>query len=147
MMKSKILSIFVMLLSAGFSASCSEDDLRPSEAPSQAQAYISIVYPGVQRVEWEKEAGLIKADLVNNGVDVEVYFKKDGTWVRTETDYTMALPEAVTTYVQTHYAGYYIDDQEIVNTADGDQYFRLELDRENRKDVILLIRADGTLVK
>ncbi len=146
MMKSKILSIFVMLLSVSI-ISCSEDDLKPTGVPAQAKAYISTEYPGVQRVEWEREGGFIKADLKSDGVEVEVYFKVNGTWVRTETDYHMPLPEAVTTYIQTQYAGYYIDNQELVKTAEGDRYFKLELERENRRDVTVLIREDGSLVK
>lgn len=101
-------------------------------------------FPGANVKEWEKEGTLLKAEFFYNNVETEAWFTYSGTWVKTETDYHSALPEAVNNYIQSNYNGYKIDDINWVETPQQN-YFEIELEK-GKEDIILSIKIDGTVI-
>ena len=123
-----------------------DDDLNPNGIPNVVMNAFKSLYPTAQRVEWEREKHLYKAEFDLNGSEYEVFFQSDGTWVRTEIELnlrTTKLPQAVQQYLATNYAGWTIDDADLIQTP-TDEYYVLELEKRGQKDVKLYIRADGS---
>ena len=79
-------------------------------------------------------------------------FDNNGNWLSTSWEIsTDTLPEAVKTAIRQeindNYVGYEADDEPgMVETPDGN-YYRIELEAEDGREVILKIREDGTLLK
>lgn len=136
---------FLLTLFALTSCSDDDDDLTLSNVPSAVQAQFANLYPSAS-VRWEREGQYYKAEFLNNMASSEAWFTSDGTWVRTETDFSRTLPEAVQTYITTNYAGYTIDydDIEWVETPSGNYYY-IELERAGSQDIVLRITESGTL--
>ncbi len=133
-----------MLLAAQFTfTACDDDtDITPSEVPAVVMETFTSMFSNVN-AQWELEGSLYKADFLQNGREVEAWFSGDGKWTRTDYDITTAeLPEAVTNYVSTNYAGYVIEDADRVETPLA-HYYELELEKKGKPDVILLLNADG----
>ncbi|MDO4930065.1 MAG: PepSY-like domain-containing protein [Bacteroidales bacterium] len=141
----KLKLYFLTLLFAGFLLQSCDDDDDNVIAPTAVSTTFSSLYPSATVLEWEIEGSYYKAEFYNNTTLAEAWFTSDGTWVRTETDYIGTLPEAIQTYISTNYAGYYIEDQEYVETPTS-TYYHIELENAADHDVYLNIYADGTLV-
>lgn len=140
--------ILLALLTAGFAfQSCSDDDDLTSVPESISTAFQQ-KYPNATPTEWERQGTGYKADFWNNGGEAEAWFNADGTWIRTETDVpnpNASLPQPVRDYVSATYAGYYIEDADLVETP-SQTYYELELERQGSADIYLNIKADGTLL-
>lgn len=120
------------------------DDLRHDQVPGSVTTAFAQKYPDYFVKEWEQQGEQYKAEFYHNGKEAEAWFNADGAWTRTETDYYKALPELVANYVAQHYAQYHVDEVDYVEVP-NDAYFEIELEKGDRKEVVLLIRADGTL--
>lgn len=137
--------VTALLLSVFALQSCDSDDDHKLDVPALVQAAFTQKYATASVHEWERKGEFFVAEFRNDFRETEAWFRPDGTWVRTETDYTAALPEAVQTYLDEHYAGYSTDDVDWVETTTAD-YFDIELEKRGTPDVYLKIQADGTLV-
>lgn len=149
-MKKKLLFLTLLLigvLTFTMSACGGDDDLLPEKVPTGIKETFNTMFPSVI-AKWERERGLYKAEFFNGmGKDVDVYFKADGTWVRTVTDvYPLELPQVVKDYVAANHADRYIDDADWVETPEGN-YYLLELDREGQAEIYLRITEDGVVLK
>ncbi len=139
--------LFAALISfATFTACDDDDDIKTpqKEVPASALSRVSDAYP-TAHVTWEREYGKIKAEVKNNGEEIDMWFNTDGTWLGTERDYYGALPEAIVTYISTNYSGYVIDDVDFWETPNGN-YYELELERSGKRDVVIRINDAGTIV-
>ncbi len=144
-MKTKIL--MVLALVAGIALqSCKDDsdDLRGSDVPTAVLEAFQQTYPAVQ-AKWELDRGLYNAEFWQQGVETDVWYQADGTWVRTEVDFVGTLPTAIQQYLATHYSSYRIDDVDIVSLP-STSYYELELEREGTRDITLRITAEGVVV-
>ena len=122
-----------------------DDDLLLTEVPEVVSANFAAMFPGTWAT-WEKDRGLLKAEFWHKGHEVDVWYQADGTWVGTETDIPVyELPEPVTDYVVQKYPDRYIDDADWVQTPTGD-YYLLELDKHNAKDIYIKLSPEGVLI-
>ena len=142
-----LISALVCALTLTFTACANnDDDIRFSDVPDSVQSSFQNLYAETS-VKWEVENGLYKAELWVKGKEVDVYFKPDGTWVRTDSDFSpMGLPTAVVSYVETNYPDYRIDDADYVETPTGN-YYEIELEKNGTRDVYLKITEEGALAE
>lgn len=138
---------FGVIFAAIVVVGCNDDDdgLSAKDIPTQVLVAFEAKYPDTS-VKWERDRGMLKAEFWNNGNEAEAWFERNGVWVRTETDYNVALPALVQEFLAVNYAGYAVDDADSVELPE-DAYFEIELEQLAHPDVRLLIREDGTLVK
>lgn len=140
--------LLLALLTAGLTfQSCSDDD-DLLNVPENISTAFQQKYPNITVSEWEKQGTGYKADFWNNGAEAEAWFDSNGAWIRTETDVpnpSANLPHPVTDYVAKTYAGYYIEDADLVETT-SQTYYEVELERQGSADIHLSIKADGTLL-
>lgn len=141
------LSVVLCALALGFTA-CSDDDndnVKQDKVPAQVRETFSQMYPSAAPT-WEMEYGMYKAEWHEGGDDIDAWFMPNGDWKCTDRNMRRAgLPEAVTNYINTNYAGYYVDDVDYMEVP-GDSYYDIELERNGYPDVELWIRADGTVI-
>ena len=133
----------------------SEDDSEnylPVELPEGVKNFLQEKYAASEIVETDREHGQFEVDIIHDGVAKEVLFDNNGNWLSTSWEIsTDTLPEAVKTAIRQeindNYVGYEADDEPgMVETPDGN-YYRIELEAEDGREVILKIREDGTLLK
>ena len=128
------------------------EDYLPIELPEGVKNFLQEKYAASKFVETDREHGQLEVDIIHDGVAKEVLFDNNGNWLSTSWEISPdTLPEAVKTAIRQeindNYVGYETDDEpELVETPDGN-YYRIELETENDKEVILKIREDGTLLK
>lgn len=130
-----------------FAAACSDDDLKEEDVPQAVMALFRQMFPSTT-AQWEKEAnGQLKAEFYDNHREMEAWFTTSGTWVKTVKDLAVSeLPQTVLDYVTANYKGMEIDDADWVETPQSN-YYQVEIDRENRADIILTFTEDGTFIK
>ena len=132
-----------------------EDDSEsylPIELPEGVKNFLQEKYAESKIVETDREHGRLEVDIIHHGVVKEVVFDDSGNWLSTSREIGWnSLPEVVKIAIQreisNNYVGYEADDEpEQVETPDGN-YYRIELEAEQAKDLILKIREDGTLLQ
>ena len=129
-----------------------EEDYLPVELPEGVKNFLQEKYAASEIVETDREHGQFEVDIIHDGVAKKVLFDNNGNWLSTSWEISPdTLPEAVKTAIQQaindNYVGYEADDEPgMVETPDGN-YYRIELEAEDGREVILKIREDGTLLK
>lgn len=140
--------IVLALLAAGalFTACSDDDDRYLSNVPEAIEHSFAQKYPTTSNHRWSAEGGYYKAEFRNSdGTETDVWFRPDGTWMRSETEmYPSSLPQAVKDVVTSKYPNYYIDDADYIETLTA-SYYHLELDGRGMPDVEISVYADGTL--
>ena len=128
------------------------EDYLPVELPEGVKNFLQEKYAASEIVETDREHGQFEVDIIHDGVAKKVLFDNNGNWLSTSWEISPdTLPEAVKTAIQQaindNYVGYEADDEPgMVETPDGN-YYRIELEAEDGREVILKIREDGTLLK
>lgn len=116
--------------------------------PEAVQNTFYTRYPKATHVKWEREGNMYEVDFIMESEQYEAYIQTNGTWVRTEKRInlrTATLPQPIKDYLAANYAGWSIDDADLVTTP-NDEYYEIEIESRGDQDLTLLIRADGTLV-
>lgn len=126
--------------------SCSDDNDEVKNVPETVKSAFAQKYPETAVREWDKKSGMYVAEFRNENSEAEAWFTSSGSWLKTETDYVGALPEAVKDYITANYPTATIDDTDLIETA-TDRYFKIELEQRKKEDIDLYIRADGTVLK
>ena len=130
-----------------FAVACDKDeDVRPvDQLDATTREAVMSLYPSGNVVDVDVYQDFIEVEVMDGLMLHDVYFDKQGNWLRTETDVRVAdLPSAVTGAIAaSEYAAYHIDDAEWVETPEGN-YYVIELDAN--PDVYLKIMADGTIL-
>ena len=140
----------MMLLAASavfFAVACDkDDDVNPKDQLDAAtlEAVMNL-YPSGNVVDVDVYQDFVEVEVMDGLISRDVYFDKQGNWLRTETDVRVAdLPSAVTNAIAAgEYAALHIDDAEWVETPDGN-YYVIELDAN--PDVYLKITAEGLIL-
>lgn len=143
----------------------SDDQYLPeqnAQLTESMKTFINTKYPGYRLVDVDIEddganRGFTEVDIIhmdaelNRNVSKEVLFDKTGAWYSTSWDVRYnELPAdvktTITTQINTNYAGYVFDDAErIEEAANSAKYYRIELEKNNSRDVYLNINDNGTL--
>lgn len=121
------------------------------------KTFIHTKYPGYRLVEIDIEddgqyRGFVEVDIIhfdndlNRNVVKEVLFDRNNEWYSTSWDVRQnELPATVTHTLSNQYNGYYIDEAERIERADGRLFYRIELERGNA-EVTLNIEDNGSII-
>lgn len=140
----------LVLCSALIFSSCDDDDNHVLEIPAIVETNLVKQYPETAStpVKWEKDnkytTPYLKAEFEDKGVEVEVWYTYDGTWVKTETEFKDTLPLAITSILTANYPGFHIDDVVWVDTP-TDSFFKVELEKGDN-EIEISIMPDGTII-
>lgn len=115
--------------------------------PQSVQSAFSQKFPNVGKTSWEKESdNEWEAGFKVKGVKYAAIFDGSGNWLATEHEIKKKdLPAKVMSTIQSQFAGYSVEEQEIVETPAGKSY-EVELKKGKEKWEVL-IDAAGNVVK
>ncbi len=153
-MKTRLLILAIALLLGAGLQGCSKDDdykANVTDLPSAVQADFQMRFPSVNKIKWEQRGNILKAEFYKDNVEHDAWYENNTTWawIRTEKDFNTrenTLPQPIQTYLTNNYAGWRIDDVDFI-LVPSDEFYEIELEKKGEKDVILLIRADGSVIK
>lgn len=152
-MKSIIIRTAAIILAIAGIIGCSKDDHDTDDfnsVPEEVRNDFKKRFPAATKIEWEFYSNSIKADFYMENTEYEALWQKASTWewARTEKDIDIVktpLPSAVQNYVNSEYAGWKIDDVDLVQVP-GDEFYEITMEMSGKPDTIIFIHADGTLV-
>ncbi|WP_157578422.1 PepSY-like domain-containing protein [Pontibacter roseus] len=138
---------FAFLLMAGALFSCDDnDDVKPDDVPAAVKETLLTSFPNATDVDWEKLGEDFEADFDVDTVDYSALINSSGSLLKQKQDILETeLPEAVRTAIEGAYAGYKIDDSELLLQGQTTLY-QVELD-DNTREEKLVYSADGQLVQ
>ena len=141
---------FLLSLFMGVMAMCNvacDKDVAESDVPQAVKTTFQQMFPNTTD-QWEKEkSGQLTAEFYYNHHEMEAWFQKDGTWTMTKKELSVSeLPQAVLDYVSTNHSGLEIDEAHWVETP-TEKYYLVELDRENKADIVLTFDESGSFIK
>ena len=117
----------------------------PDQTPNSIEEQIQEMYPDAWIIETDREQGQIEVDILHNHIGKEVRFDTNGNWLQTSWDVRVQdLPESITAYVNTHFAGYRIDDADYYETPSGNLY-KLEVE-QGASEQTFFLDTEGNLV-
>lgn len=104
-------------------------------------------YPKAKKVEWEQEEdGIFEAEFRLSGKELSAEFKKDGTWLCTESELKRKhLPDAIIDSINEHFKGYKIDEVERIERPEEIIQYELELEK-GKSEINAFFAQDGTLI-
>lgn len=106
----KILAI--MLFTTGFAKA---QDLNSADVPVNLRDAFNKEYPKATAVEWEKEMDHYKVEFDLDRRDHEIWYSASGSIVKKEQEMKKTeLPPSIRAVIQSKYAGYRVDDVEMV---------------------------------
>lgn len=114
----------------------------------EIRAFIQEKYPNAAIVEHGYTAnGLLEVDIRDGNLDKEVYFDKDGNWVRTDWDVPGdRLPDAVLRALAAAYPQYYIDSAEYVERPSGADFYEVELEDGKGQEIVVNVTSEGDVL-
>ncbi len=120
---------------------------RKENAPETVKTAFAKKFPTAKKIKWDKEnATEWEAEVKMNGKEFSANFASDGTWMETEYEIKKKeIPAAVKQTLDSEFAGYWIEEAELSETAEG-QVFEFELEKDDI-EMEVAISPDGTVVK
>lgn len=112
-------------------------DLSRAEVPSILNDAFNKEYPKATDVEWEKELDNYKVEFDLKRQDHEVWYNASGTVLKKEIEITEGeLPQVIRDVIKSKYAGYRVDDVEVIWQNNATTY-EVELEKgQDEKHVI-----------
>ena len=139
-------TLFVLLLCAVLWAACDDDNHRV--ANPAVQTAFDEMFPGISRVDWDREQGYYVAEFRESGREKSVWFDLNGVWMLTETDVPVSeLPQAILASIQSgEYAGWRIEDVDYIERRDMEPVYVVDMEL-GEQDVDLHYSVDGHLLQ
>jgi uncharacterized membrane protein YkoI len=115
--------------------------------PEKVKTSFAKKFPKAEKVKWEQEnATEWEAEFKLAGAEYSANFNNDGTWIETEHEIKQSeIPAAVKKTLDTEFAGYKVEEYEMVETAKG-TFYEFELEK-GKEEIEVLIDANGKVVK
>lgn len=108
--------------------------------------FIKEKYPNATITDYGSNAnGMFEVDIVDGGIEKDVYFDSNDNWVQTDWDVAVtALPAEVTASVASNYPEYTIDDAEYVERPEI-VFYELTLEKAGVEQMVYMA-PDGTVI-
>ncbi len=128
-----------------FATGCSSQNISADKVPSVVLNTVKAKFPDAREVEWEKNKTMYEAEVkLNDSTEVSMQLDANGKALLQKTDIVASsLPASVLNVLQSSYGAYTIDDAEQLE-KDGQLYYQVELEAKGKKDLKLVLAADGT---
>lgn len=120
----------------------------PESLTETAKAFLESKYPDSQMLEIDRtKEGLLEVEIVFRGEELEITFDANGNWMSTAREVREAdVPKIVRQAAIAEYPGYEIDDINLVETPAA-VFYAIEMEKDGAADVVVLISADGNVIK
>ena len=110
------------------------------------RAFIKDKYPNAVIEDYGKNVnGLFEVDILDGGIEKDVYFDANDNWVQTDWDVSVnSLPEAVVLAVASNFPEFVIDDADYVERPEI-VFYELELEKGGIEQLVY-VAPDGTVI-
>lgn len=137
-----IFTVLAACITIGLSANC-----QGTKVPTAVKSAFTAKYPNVTNVNWGKEnATEYEAEFKLNGENISANFKKDGSWVVTETAISEdALPEKVHSAIMAKYPGSTFSAVEKIEKPGNKVYYETVI-KINSKKKEVEVNPDGSFI-
>ncbi len=112
--------------------------------PAEIKGQVDEKYPNARIVDFEFERNQYEVELIFNNQSIEMVFDNSYKWVKTLTDMKRQIPSDVKKAVNAKYPDKRIDDCDLVETADGEKYYLVDLDNHAMD---LKVSEDGSSIE
>lgn len=127
-------------------ATMSAQDLKTSDVPSNLTNNFQKSYANTTEVEWEMDDDNYKVEFDVNKMEHEIWYSKDGTVVKTESEISESeLPSAIKSVIKNKYADYKVDSIEMTE-SNGEKNYEVELEKGWTKEVKVVFDATGKVM-
>ena len=138
-----IIATFFVFSSAMMSC---EQDIDQSNVPAVVLKTFQSTFPDAQHIEWEKSGDIYEAEFDLQHVDYNAFIDASGNLILYKYDISInEIPQAVTNTIQADFAGYRIDDVDLVD-KDGEKFYEIELEN-NTVDQVVVFSEDGVVTE
>ncbi|ARS37228.1 PepSY-like domain-containing protein [Pontibacter actiniarum] len=135
-------AIALLFLGSFLFACDNDDDVKPDDVPVAVKDTLVNTFPNAQNIEWDKKGEDYEADFDQDTVEYDALLNASGALLMHKYDIAeAALPEEVKASITQNYAGYRVDDAEVVDRA-GALYYQVDLEKDNSEEKLVL-SADG----
>lgn len=158
LLKTNLLTLTACFLFSAGLYSCSDSDdvltdgviVNSINVPDEVETLFVANFPNAQNVEWKQKHNLYEANFSMENIRQSAWFEYDGTWKITRKSQNLGggsnqLPQPIIDYIQSNYAGWAIDDIDLIVTL-TDTFYEIELQKRGEPEVTIFIKADGTLL-
>lgn len=129
--------LFVFAVMLIFSASCFSQKVDEADVPDAVKATFKTKFPSASTIKWEKEDTLYTAEFLMDQSKTEADFSDRGVWIETEWEIPLEYtPKAIKNYLDTAYAGYKINELEIMDYPTEGKLYLAEISK--KKDCLNL---------
>lgn len=119
-------------------------DFVDNRTPAEIQSFIESNYPGARIVDFDRERNGYEVDIIHDGKSKELWFDTQYNWIQTSTDMTRNIPADIRAAVEAKYPSKRIDDCDLIETAQGETYYLIDLDNYNMD---LKVTLDGQITE
>lgn len=119
-------------------------DFVDNRTPAEIQSFIESNYPGARIVDFDRERNGYEVDIIHDGKSKELWFDTQYNWIQTATDMTRNIPADIRRAVEAKYPGKRIDDCDLIETAQGETYYLIDLDNYGMD---LIVTLDGQITE
>ena len=119
-------------------------DFVDNRTPAEIQSFIESNYPGARIVDFDRERNGYEVDIIHDGKSKELWFDTQYNWIQTSTDMTRNIPADIRAAVEAKYPSKRIDDCDLIETAQGETYYLIDLDNYNMD---LRVTLDGQITE
>jgi uncharacterized membrane protein YkoI len=137
-------TVMISLLTAALLASCSNQHIPSAKVPSVVLNTAKERHPDAAEMEWKKIGQLYEAEVkIGDSIELDMRINEGGNLVLQKQEVTIKeVPPAVQAMVKERYPDYTIDEADMLQ-KDGAAYYQLELDSKGKKDIRVVVTADG----
>src|SRR5690606_12150297 len=127
-------------------ATMSAQDLKTNDVPSNVSNNFQKSYANATGVEWEMDGDNYKVEFDVNKMEHEIWYSKDGTVVKTESEISESeLPSAIKSVIKNKYADHKVDSIEMTE-SNGQKNYEVELEKGWTKEVKVVFDATGKVM-
>ena len=119
-------------------------DFVDNRTPAEIQSFIESNYPGARIVDFDRERNGYEIDIIHDGKSKDLWFDTQYNWIQTATDMTRNIPADIRRAVEAHHPGKRIDDCDLIETAQGETYYLIDLDNYGMD---LIVTLDGQITE
>ena len=135
--------IMFCVATIGISLTSCSQHIAPGKVPSVVKNAVQAKHPAATNVDWEKHNDLYEAEFAVDSQEVTMRVDAAGKIIMQKQDVTPnELPAPVFAVISGQYKAYVLDDAEKIE-KNGTIYYQVELDGTRKKDVLLVLDANG----
>lgn len=120
------------------------DYYQPNTVPEVLKNFINENYPGAKIIDIDIERGITEIDILHENRAKELHFNSSNEWLYTTWDVKEREIQDIANKVKDEYKGYYIDDIDCKESADGSKVYIFELEK-GKEDIYITVDMNGNI--